>query len=34
MAMTSAYVVVAPLASLILGAIGIGGGIYETRLVE
>jgi len=32
--MTSSYLVVAPLTSLALGAILVGGGIYETLLVD
>jgi len=32
--MTSSYLVVAPLTSLVLGAIALGGGIYETLLVD
>jgi hypothetical protein len=32
--MTSNFVILAPLAALVLGAIGLGGGIYETLLVD
>ncbi len=31
---TSIFVVLAPLAALVLGAIGFGGGIYETVLID
>jgi hypothetical protein len=34
MQVTSGFVVLAPLTALILGAVGIGGGIYETVLVD
>lgn len=31
---TSPFVVLAPLSALVLGAIGLGGGVYETLLVD
>jgi hypothetical protein len=34
MQQTSAFVVLAPLTASMLGAIGIGGGLYETLLVD
>jgi hypothetical protein len=31
---TSPFLVLAPLSTLVLGAIGLGGGVYETLLVD
>jgi hypothetical protein len=31
---TSPFLVLAPLSALVLGAIGLGGGVYETLLVD
>jgi hypothetical protein len=34
MQVSSAFIVLAPLTAMLLGAIGLGGGIYETLLVD
>jgi hypothetical protein len=34
MQVTSVFVVAVPLAALVLGAIGLGGGVYETLIVD